>query len=269
MAVIRLRRLAMPFVALLTLFALAACGGTTSRVPASKPQTAMAVPKYTGKESFVWCVPYARFVSGIQLRGDAHTWWASAAGKYKRDSKPALGSILSMPKTSRLSRGHIAVVTAIEGPRRIKVSHANWGWNRATRGKIYEHMPVLDVSENNDWSKVRLMHPATNAFGRPYKADGFIHNRKGTVPAIQSKPRLQTASVKPPLDKAERTAPLAVKPPTQNAPTIAVPKVQPTPPSTKPLRVAAVAVPPAAATGPKPVPSSKPSTGTFATRSLY
>ncbi|MFY8142871.1 MAG: CHAP domain-containing protein, partial [Caulobacter sp.] len=28
------------------------------------------------------CVPFARLMSGIQIFGDARTWWSQAAGKY-------------------------------------------------------------------------------------------------------------------------------------------------------------------------------------------
>ena len=29
------------------------------------------------------CVPFARLMSGIQIFGDAHTWWQQAAGRYQ------------------------------------------------------------------------------------------------------------------------------------------------------------------------------------------
>ena len=32
-------------------------------------------------ETYWQCVPFARLVSGIQLFGDAYTWWQQAIGK--------------------------------------------------------------------------------------------------------------------------------------------------------------------------------------------
>jgi len=139
-----------------------------------------AVPAYSGGEHFVWCVPYARDISGVSLRGDAETWWAQAAGRYDRGTKPAPYAVLVLKPTDRLSAGHVGVVTGIIGPRKIRVSHANWGWNSATRGRIYTHMPVLDVSPANDWSAVRFKHPAVGDYGRVYPALGFIYSPRDT-----------------------------------------------------------------------------------------
>ena len=38
----------------------------------------------------IQCVPYARGVSGIQIRGNAHTWWRQAEGRYERSNEPFL-----------------------------------------------------------------------------------------------------------------------------------------------------------------------------------
>ncbi|RYZ13800.1 MAG: CHAP domain-containing protein, partial [Myxococcaceae bacterium] len=40
------------------------------------------------------CVPYARNVSGVQIWGDAVTWWQQAESKYVRSTRPAEGSVL-------------------------------------------------------------------------------------------------------------------------------------------------------------------------------
>ncbi|WP_413204007.1 CHAP domain-containing protein [Rhodospirillum sp. A1_3_36] len=159
--------------ALVSLLLVSACGGGRSMT--STPGS-MAIPRYSGDESFVWCVPYARAISGVSLRGDADTWWDQAAGRYTRDNRPQLGSVLTLRPDSRLRSGHVAVVTGIDGPRDIRVSHANWGWNDKTRGRIYENMPARDVSPNNDWSQIRFRHPEVNGYGRVYSALGFIHS---------------------------------------------------------------------------------------------
>ena len=36
-------------------------------------------------DAYLQCVPYARDVSGIQIYGDAHTWWDQAQGRYATD----------------------------------------------------------------------------------------------------------------------------------------------------------------------------------------
>lgn len=118
------------------------------------------------------CVPFAREASGIQIFGDANTWWAQADGRYPRSHSPAPGSVLVMRGYRDASRGHIAFVSAMAGPRIILVDHANW----LNRGEITVAVPVLDVSAENDWSQVRVWHIPSNQWGvRVYEAEGFIH----------------------------------------------------------------------------------------------
>ncbi len=118
------------------------------------------------------CVAYARRVSGIAIRGDAWTWWRTAEGRYRKESKPAVGSILALKRTSRLRLGHVAVVTKILNDREIVVEHANW----LNRGNIHKSTPVRDVSKANDWSAVRVWYTPGNRYGaRTYRAHGFIH----------------------------------------------------------------------------------------------
>lgn len=152
------------------LLGLAACAQQPS-LPAS-PR--MAVPPYPA-QGFVWCVPYARYVSGLNLQGNARTWWDQAEGRYRRGREPRLGSVLVLRPSPRLPDGHVAVVTTLEGPRSLRVSHANWGWDGKTRGRVYENMPVVDASAANDWTEVRFLHPEIGSYGRSYAAYGFIH----------------------------------------------------------------------------------------------
>ena len=115
------------------------------------------------------CVPYARAVSGIAIRGDAWTWWARADGRYGRASAPRAGAVLVFSRTSRLPRGHVSVVTAVIAPREIRVAHANW-----FPGRVSEDIAVIDVSPAGDWSRVRVFNVEAGAFGRVYRAEGFI-----------------------------------------------------------------------------------------------
>ena len=44
------------------------------------------------RAQFWQCAPYARMVSGIDLHGNAGTWWGKAAGRYDRGEAPAVGT---------------------------------------------------------------------------------------------------------------------------------------------------------------------------------
>lgn len=121
------------------------------------------------------CVPYARQASGIQLYGDAHTWWGQAANKYARGSYPAPGAVLVLARTPTLTHGHLAVVKDIVGPRQINVTHRNWGNGPLSRRAVYESVRVEDVSPANDWSMVKFWNKSQNSFGFPYAAMGFIY----------------------------------------------------------------------------------------------
>ncbi|MDH3596769.1 MAG: CHAP domain-containing protein [Rhodospirillales bacterium] len=117
------------------------------------------------------CVPYARRLSGIGIRGDAWTWWRQASGRYKRSRRPAVGAVLVISRAGR-SLGHLAVVVRVVGDREIVVSHANW----LNRGLIHENAPIKDVSLWGNWSAVKVWYTPGNHYGgRTYPAHGFIH----------------------------------------------------------------------------------------------
>lgn len=123
------------------------------------------------------CVPYARKVSGVPIRGDAHTWWYQAEGRYARGQVPQVGAVYVLSQSSRLKHGHLSVVTRVLNPRTIEVTHSNWGSDRATRSVIYERMRVEDVSLRNDWTRARFWNKDIDAYGLPYEASGFIYPR--------------------------------------------------------------------------------------------
>ncbi|HJW42760.1 MAG TPA: CHAP domain-containing protein, partial [Rhizomicrobium sp.] len=106
------------------------------------------------------CVPYARQHSGVNLHGDAYTWWDKAAGLYARTNSPLLGSVLVLNGYAR-RRAHVAVVSRIVSPREIRIDHANW----LDDGAIYVNDPVVDVSENNDWTMVKVWNIRTGSWG--------------------------------------------------------------------------------------------------------
>ena len=164
----------------LAAFGLAACATTPAPVVsgarASAPERAPfnpdAPPRVLDASARLQCVPFARQASGIQIFGDAHTWWAQAAGRYPRSSSPAPGSVLVMRGYRNPGRGHVAVVTEIVSERVIRVDQANW----LNGGEISVGVPVIDVSAENDWSAVRVWHiPGGHWGGRVYQVEGFIH----------------------------------------------------------------------------------------------
>ncbi len=134
-------------------------------------------PRIVNASYSLQCVPYAREQSGIQIRGDAWTWWGQAEGRYQRGRQPEVGSLLVLRRQGR-SRGHLAVVTEIVDSRTIVVRHANW----LNRGRIHLDTPVRDVSGGNDWSAVRVWYTPGGVYGAStYPAYGFIYSRTETA----------------------------------------------------------------------------------------
>ncbi len=128
--------------------------------------------KVVTPEKRLQCVPYARQLSNIQIRGNAWTWWDQAEGRYSRTNLPKAGSVMVLKrKDNSGSLGHVAYVQEIIDSRMIIVSHANW----LNEGRLHNHTPVLDVSKANDWSDVRFWHtPGKHFGGHVYHPYGFI-----------------------------------------------------------------------------------------------
>lgn len=125
------------------------------------------------------CVPYARAISGIEIYGDAHTWWNKAKGRYDRGDNPRVGAILSFKPHAATRLGHISAVRAIVDDRTILVSHANWSRINGKRGHIEDDVKVVDVSKKNDWSEVRVWYQPIGALGGTrYPINGFIYPKK-------------------------------------------------------------------------------------------
>ena len=139
---------------------------------AAIPYDRDAPPQVVSGRAPLQCVPFAREQSGIEIYGNANTWWGQAAGRYPRSNSPAPGSVLVMRGYNNPHRGHVAVVTQVVSSRIILVDHANW----LNRGEISTNVPVADVSPNNDWSEVRVWYIPSRQWGaRVYRANGFIH----------------------------------------------------------------------------------------------
>jgi hypothetical protein len=119
----------------------------------------------------LFCVEYARMRSGLAVFGDAKHWWERAKNLYARLPHPVEEAVMVFSGSKRLKRGHVAVVTQIVSPRQIIVDQANW----QNKGEIDHATPVLDVSQANDWSKVRVWDIRSGGFGsHVYAISGFI-----------------------------------------------------------------------------------------------
>ena len=162
-------------------FALGACAADPAPVAmrgdwrpgrVAPPYNPDAPPRILDGTERLQCVPFARNASGVQLFGDANTWWRQAEGRYPRSQTPAPGAVLVTRGYRDPSRGHVAVVTEVLSSRIVRVDHANW----LNGGEISVGVPVLDVSPDNDWSQVRVWHvPGAHWGGRVYEVEGFIH----------------------------------------------------------------------------------------------
>ena len=147
---------------LLVALSLAACGGLPQRD--------------LGQRAPLDCVPFARALNGINLRGDAGEWWWRDGGRYARGRAPEIGSVMVFAQTPRLPRGHLSVVSQVMSRRQILVTHANWVHHHVTTDQM-----VLDVSPYSDWSLVRVWWPAADALGSTtYPVLGFIYSGTST-----------------------------------------------------------------------------------------
>ncbi|MFG6080387.1 CHAP domain-containing protein [Paracoccus litorisediminis] len=145
------------------------------RVHEDKGRLSMALLEAKEKRSRgqrVWCVPFARDLSGINIYGNAKEWWRRASGIYGRGHQPAPGAVMAFSATRRNPNGHVAVVNRVVSMREVLVDHANW----PRPSQISLKMRAVDVSEKNDWSAVRL-ESTKGALGSIYPVTGFIYKK--------------------------------------------------------------------------------------------
>ena len=169
--------------------ALAGCASDRSvygELPANPgPAIARETPQQAPQDKLLQCAPYAREHSAVKLYGDAWTWWEKAAGKFPREFTPETGAVLVLAGYAGPERGHVAVVRSLISTREIRVDHANWLGD----GAIYLDDPVTDVSENNDWSRIRVWNIRTGGWGtRIYPVQGFIGPDSDSVPGGREEP---------------------------------------------------------------------------------
>lgn len=122
------------------------------------------------------CVPIARILSGINIRGDARTWWSQAEGRYARGSAPKRGAVLTFKPHGSMVLGHVAAVSRIVDERTILVTHSNWSPIDGRKGQIEKDVKVVDVSEDGDWSAVRVWYAPLQDLGTTsWPVHGFIY----------------------------------------------------------------------------------------------
>jgi surface antigen len=127
-------------------------------------------------DTYWQCVPFARLISGIQIFGDARTWWQQALGKYDTGVQPKAGAVLCFKPTERMKLGHVAVVSQVLTDRIIQITHANWSPIEGSRGKVEKDVTLVDVSPAGDWSQVKVWYdPSRDLGGSTYPTYGFIY----------------------------------------------------------------------------------------------
>lgn len=146
--------------------------------PMTSPDAARSYAASYAVRGGISCVPYARMVSGVEVVGNGGTWWHNAAGLYQRGHRPESGSVLVFRASGGMRLGHVAVVERQVSAREITVQHANWEGPGIRKGTVMRNVTVVDVSDANDWTAVRVQvgHDA-EVLGRTYPTYGFIFNR--------------------------------------------------------------------------------------------
>jgi surface antigen len=140
------------------------------------------------------CVGYARQISGVEIRGNANTWWGQAEGRYARGKAPKTGAVMAFKSSGGMPLGHVAVVSRIVSDREILLDHANW----SRGGKVERGVRAIDVSDAGDWSAVKVWFGPIGDLGkRVNPVAGFIYPEQSDEFAA---PRVQMARA-PLIDK--------------------------------------------------------------------
>lgn len=141
------------------------------------------------------CVPFARMISGIQIFGDAWTWWSQAAGRYQTGFVPKAGAVLCFRPTGRMRLGHVAVVSQVLTDRVIQITHANWSLIDGDRGHVERNVTVVDVSPKGDWSEVKVWNnPSHNLGSTTYPTYGFIYQDPAAATSARIAQMAQSAA---------------------------------------------------------------------------
>jgi len=161
-------------------------------VAAALMSLTIAAPKAEAK--FWQCAPFARMISGIDIRGNALTWWNQAAGKYARGAAPKKGAVMSFAATGRMRYGHVAMVSKVVNEREVLLTHANW----SRRGGVETNVKAVDVSAKGDWSRVKVWYASNGGLGTSaYPVNGFIYANGAPQDDDVALPKVTMAAVAP------------------------------------------------------------------------
>ena len=134
--------------------------------------TLMTAMPAQAKNRFWQCAPYAREISGVDIHGNAWTWWSQAEGRYERGDTPQVGAVMSFQRTRRMPLGHVAMVSRVVSDREVLLTHANW----SRPGGVERNVRAVDVSPEGDWSEVKVWFAPIGGLGTSvYPVNGFIY----------------------------------------------------------------------------------------------
>ena len=154
--------------------------------PQPTPAASASPPPASANQGWQ-CAQFARLFTGIQIFGDAGTWWEKAVGKYARGFTPQAGSVLVFRPYGPMTRGHVAVVSQVLTDRIIQVTHANWSLINGRRGQVEKDVTVVDVSPSGDWSQVKVWYDPSNNLGTTvYPTYGFIYKAQQMMQAASA-----------------------------------------------------------------------------------
>lgn len=158
----------------------------------TSPAAGSSLLDYVGQ-----CVPFARAASGIQIYGDAWTWWDKAAGRYQRGDSPRPGAVIVFARSNRLPLGHVAVISRVIDERVAMVTHANWSRMNGERGHAEQDVTLTDVSPDNDWSEVKVWFRDSDGLGGSvYPVYGFVYG-KAAAHGVSASPAAELTSRDP------------------------------------------------------------------------
>lgn len=144
---------------------------TPSAFEPPPPPASSFAPTLNTRGPRLQCVPFARAESGVEIYGDADTWWSQAQDRFETAQAPDQGAVIVMRGYRNPNRGHVGVVRRVVNRRLILVDHANW----MNRGEITRRVPVRDVSAAGDWSQIQVWNVRGRHWGgRTYDVQGFI-----------------------------------------------------------------------------------------------
>ncbi|WP_100260621.1 CHAP domain-containing protein [Qipengyuania seohaensis] len=148
--------------------------------------------------AYIQCAPYAREVSGIEIYGDARTWWAQAQVRYETGNQPRQGAVMAFRPHRSMQLGHVATVSRVLDSRRVLLDHANWSPVDGKRGQVEKDVLAMDVSPGNDWSEVRVWYAPIGDVGQTrWPIDGFIYADERRAREITPRPRIAVTVARP------------------------------------------------------------------------